>query len=124
MGIGNGVFHPADFAILNASVDPRRLGYACSMHGVGGNLGYALAPIVSFGLGVAFGWRIALFVMGIVGLIVLGVLATQRARLETQRSHDAHTHTRRGSMSLFVVAIGTVVNVRRALIARVTQGAD
>ena len=35
------------------------------MHGVGGNLGYALAPIVSFGLGVAFGWRIALFVMGI-----------------------------------------------------------
>jgi MFS family permease len=28
MGVGNGVFHPADFAILNASVDPRRLGYA------------------------------------------------------------------------------------------------
>src|SRR4029453_13125267 len=23
MGVGNGVFHPADFAILNASVDPK-----------------------------------------------------------------------------------------------------
>ena len=28
MGVGNGVFHPCDFAILNGSVAPRRLGYA------------------------------------------------------------------------------------------------
>ncbi|MCK7501130.1 MAG: hypothetical protein MZW92_71660 [Comamonadaceae bacterium] len=28
MGVGNGVFHPADFAILNANVAARRLGYA------------------------------------------------------------------------------------------------
>ena len=41
MGVGNGVFHPADFAILNANVAPKRLGYAYSTHGVGGNLGYA-----------------------------------------------------------------------------------
>ena len=60
MGIGNGVFHPADFAILNANVAPRRLGHAYSTHGIGGNLGYALAPVVSFGLGSAFGWRPAL----------------------------------------------------------------
>jgi MFS family permease len=55
MGAGNGVFHPADFAILNANVTHRRLGHAYSTHGVGGNLGYALAPIVSYGLGAAFG---------------------------------------------------------------------
>jgi MFS family permease len=102
MGIGNGVFHPADFAILNASVDPKRLGYAYSMHGVGGNLGYALAPIVSYGLGAAFGWRTSLAVMGIAGLVLLGVLATQRARLESQRSHEAHGHTLGGSVALFV----------------------
>jgi MFS transporter, FSR family, fosmidomycin resistance protein len=102
MGIGNGVFHPADFAILNASVDPKRLGYAYSMHGVGGNLGYALAPIVSFGLGTAFGWRLALVAMGLIGLVVLGVIATQRAMLNSQRAHDAHTHTVRGSVGLFL----------------------
>ena len=39
MGAGNGVFHPSDFAILNANVTSRRLGYAYSTHGVGGNLG-------------------------------------------------------------------------------------
>ena len=102
MGVGNGVFHPADFAILNASVEPRRLGYAYSVHGVGGNLGYALAPIVSFGLGSAFGWRIALVAMGVIGLVVLGVLATQRQLLSSQRAHDAHSHTLRGSFGLFV----------------------
>jgi len=102
MGIGNGVFHPADFAILNGSVDVKRLGYAYSMHGVGGNLGYALAPIVSFGLGAAFGWRVALVVIGLIGLVVLGLLATQRAVLSSQRAHDAHMHTLGGSVALFV----------------------
>ena len=102
MGIGNGVFHPADFAILNGSVDVKRLGYAYSMHGVGGNLGYALAPIVSFGLGSVFGWRVALVAIGLLGLVVLGFLATQRAVLSSQRAHDAHTHTLGGSVALFV----------------------
>lgn len=102
MGVGNGVFHPADFAILNGNVDVKRLGYAYSMHGVGGNLGYALAPVVSFGLGSAFGWRAALVVIGLIGLVVLGFLASQRATLASQRAHDAHTHTLGGSFALFV----------------------
>jgi MFS family permease len=40
MGLGNGVFHPVDFAILNANVAPKHLGHAYSVHGIGGNLGY------------------------------------------------------------------------------------
>jgi len=102
MGVGNGVFHPSDFAILNASVDPRRLGHAYSMHGVGGNLGYALAPVVSFGLGSAFGWRVALVSMGLIGLVVLGVVATQRRFLTSHRAKDTAAHTMRGSAALFV----------------------
>jgi len=102
MGAGNGVFHPSDFAILNANVTARRLGHAYSTHGVGGNLGYALAPVVSFGLGVAFGWRIALVAMGLVGLVMLGVLASQRRVLTSHRAPDAHAHTLKGSVALFV----------------------
>jgi MFS transporter, FSR family, fosmidomycin resistance protein len=102
MGAGNGVFHPADFAILNANVTGRRLGHAYSTHGVGGNLGYALAPIVSFGLGSAFGWRTALAAMAIAGLVVLGVLASQRRILTSHRAADAHLHTLNGSLALFV----------------------
>lgn len=102
MGAGNGVFHPCDFAILNANVAPRRLGYAYSTHGVGGNLGFALAPIVSYTLAAAFDWRVALACMGLAGLVVLGVLATQRGYLTSHRAQDAHENTWKGSMALFL----------------------
>src|SRR6266704_3829704 len=69
MGVGNGVFHPADFAILNATVATRRLGHAYSTHGIGGSLGYALAPVASFGLASAFGWRASLLILGAAGLV-------------------------------------------------------
>jgi MFS transporter, FSR family, fosmidomycin resistance protein len=81
MGVGNGVFHPVDFAILNANVAPRRLGHAYSAHGIGGNLGYAAAPIAMFGLASIIGWRGALLAAGVMGLVGLGILMTQRARL-------------------------------------------
>lgn len=102
MGVGNGVFHPANFAILNANVAPRRLGHAYSTHGIGGNLGYALAPVVSYGLGVALGWRPALAMFGVAGLLALGVLATQRAMLESHKAGDLRSHSLSGSMHLFV----------------------
>ncbi len=104
MGVGNGVFHPADFAILNANVAPQRLGHAYSSHGIGGNLGYALAPIVSFALGAAFGWRTALLTMGALGVIGLAFIVTQRALLVSHRAEDAHLHTLAGSVALFVQA--------------------
>jgi len=43
MGAGNGVFHPVDFAILDANASPKRLGHAYPTHGAGDNLGYAIA---------------------------------------------------------------------------------
>jgi MFS family permease len=92
MGLGNGVFHPCDFAILNANVAPRRLGHAYSTHGVGGSLGYALSPVVSFALASAFNWRVALAVMGLVGLAALAMLASQRTFLTSQRASEGHAH--------------------------------
>jgi MFS family permease len=103
MGIGNGVFHPADFAVLNANVAPQRLGHAYSAHGIGGSLGYALAPVVSFGLGSAFGWRTALIVLGTLGLLIALVLATRRNAFRS-RPHDAAAprHTLARSIELFL----------------------
>jgi len=101
MGVGNGVFHPVDFAILNANVAQRRLGHAYSMHGVGGNLGYALAPVVSFGLGALFGWRGALGAMGAIGFVALAVLATQRAVLTCHVGRGGAAHSHAGALALF-----------------------
>ena len=58
-GIGNSVFHPADYSLLNKKVSPLRLGYAFSVHGLSGNLGWALGAAVS-GMALAWaGWRVA-----------------------------------------------------------------
>jgi MFS family permease len=78
-GLGNSVFHPADYSILNASVDPRRIGRGYSVHSISGNLGWAVAPTVVVGLTGHFGWRAALVTVGALGLMMVGVLASQRA---------------------------------------------
>jgi MFS family permease len=92
-GLGNSVFHPADYSILNASVDPRRIGRGYSVHSVAGGLGYAVAPAVVVGLAGQFGWRAALVTVGAIGLVVVGVLTTQLGgRL------GGHRRSERGSL--------------------------
>jgi MFS family permease len=75
-GLGNSVFHPADYSILNASVSRSRLARGYSLHGFGGNIGYMLAPVVVGPLGLSLGWRAALLVAG--GLGLAGAIAVAR----------------------------------------------
>jgi len=100
MGLGNGVFHPADFAILNSSVTSKRLGHAYSTHGVGGSLGYALAPVASYGLASVFDWHLALMIQGAVGLVVLGGFASQRQALASRVHAASEQHSLKGSAAL------------------------
>jgi MFS family permease len=83
-GVGNSVFHPADFAILNARVSSSRLGYAFSAHGVVGYVGYAVAPVFSVGIGAAFGWQAALLAGAALGVGLLALLAFNSRHLEIQ----------------------------------------
>jgi MFS family permease len=81
-GLGNSVFHPVDFSILNARVDKSRLGYAFSWHGIAGYLGYAAAPAYGLAMATAFGWRGALLGAALVGAVVILLLASQGAMLQ------------------------------------------
>ncbi len=56
-GLGNSVLHPSDFTILNREVSPSRLGHAFSVHGLSGNIGYALAPVFLTAVASFAGWR-------------------------------------------------------------------
>lgn len=71
-GLGNSVFHPADFALLNASVDAKRIGRAFSIHGLGGSLGWAGGPAMYF-LDSAVG-SVNAALLGAIPGIVLSVL--------------------------------------------------
>ncbi len=80
-GLGNSVFHPADYSILNTMIDPRRLGRAYSVHSICGNLGWIAAPPVVVGLSALYGWRTAVVAVGVLGLAAAAVLATRRENL-------------------------------------------
>jgi MFS family permease len=81
-GIGDSVFHPADYSILNASVDQSRMGRAFSLHTFSGHLGFALAPSVVAALAFVSNWRIALLIISLAGLVVAGLLASQWSALK------------------------------------------
>ncbi|TAM48039.1 MAG: MFS transporter, partial [Burkholderiaceae bacterium] len=80
-GLGNGVFHPVDYTLLNRKVSPARLGHAYSVHGITGSLGWALAPALLVPLTLAFSWRVALACAGVLIFSVLVVLLFNRDRL-------------------------------------------
>lgn len=77
-GLGNSVFHPVDFTILNRRVTPARLGHAFSAHGLSGNLGWAAAPLTMAGIAGVAGWHAAGFVAGGWGVAMLLLLYWQR----------------------------------------------
>jgi FSR family fosmidomycin resistance protein-like MFS transporter len=81
-GVGNGVFHPADYTLLNRKVSAPRLGHAYSVHGLTGSLGWAIAPVIVVPLAVAFNWRVALAGAACVPLAVLAVLWWHREQLQ------------------------------------------
>ncbi|ODU09147.1 MAG: MFS transporter [Rubrivivax sp. SCN 71-131] len=81
-GLGNCVFHPVDFSIMNDRVSAPRLGHAYAAHGISGNLGWALAPVFVVGITTLSGsWRIALGAVALVVLAVLLLVWLQRERL-------------------------------------------
>jgi MFS family permease len=93
-GVGNGVFHPVDYTLLNRKVHKSRLGHAYSAHGITGTLGWALAPALMLSVAAAWGWRAAMFSAAAVALGVLAVLcwwrdvlALDTAAVPAQPSH-------------------------------------
>ena len=80
-GLGNGVFHPVDYTLLNRKIHKSRLGHAYSAHGITGTLGWALAPLLMVPLALAAGWRTAMLCASALAFAVLAVLWWQRERL-------------------------------------------
>ncbi len=81
IGIGNNLWHPAAISTLGMRF-PERKGLALSIHGMGGNFGEALAPLVIGALLAAYSWRTVVVVNLIPGLLmavlILMYLGTMR----------------------------------------------
>src|SRR5579859_1226563 len=88
-GLGNGVFHPADFTLLNKRVIVPRLGHAFSVHGLTGTLGWAVAPVFLAGIATIATWRIALLAAAALAFTVLIVLVAFRHLLDPREVDGA-----------------------------------
>lgn len=78
LGLGNCVFHPADYTILNRRVSPARLGQAFSVHGLAGNAGWVLCPPLVVAVATQAGWRAAAASAAAVGLATIAVVLFAR----------------------------------------------
>ena len=75
MGVGNTVYHPADYSLLSRHVAAERVSQAYSIHTFSGLLGSAAAPGTILFMHSLFGWRGAFIGAGILGLVIaVGVL--------------------------------------------------
>ncbi len=81
-GMGNCIFHPADFALLNHRVSGGRLGHAFSTHGICGNIGWAVAPLFMTTLATAYSWRAAGLGAALFGALALSLLIWKRDLLQ------------------------------------------
>jgi FSR family fosmidomycin resistance protein-like MFS transporter len=82
-GVANAVYHPSDYAILSASIEPARIGRAFSVHTFAGFFGGAIAPPIMLVVSSAAGLQAALGVAAVIGpLAALPLLAAPYLDME------------------------------------------
>ena len=80
-GMGNSVFHPADYTLLNQRVSRARLAHGFSVHGISGNIGWAVSPLFLTFVATQTDWRTALLWAAAVPTAVLALLLLNRHAL-------------------------------------------
>jgi MFS family permease len=77
-GVGNTVYHPADYALLSHHVPAKQIGQAFSVHTFAGMLGSAVAPASLLIMQSLWGWRGAFIGAGVLGFAVAAMLVAMR----------------------------------------------
>jgi MFS transporter, FSR family, fosmidomycin resistance protein len=101
-GLGNCVFHPADFTLLNRRVSTSRLGHAFSVHGLSGSLGWAAAPVLVLTIAETSGWRAAAVGASLVGFLALAFLVANRRLLAVEALSAAEAGKAKGGSFAFL----------------------
>jgi sugar phosphate permease len=96
VGFGNSLWHPTAIPTLARSY-PDRKGLVLSLHGMGGNVGDALAPIAIGALLAVFSWRTVVVMNVVPGLVValalFALLGTLRlGAMKTGKAGEGEAH--------------------------------
>jgi MFS transporter, FSR family, fosmidomycin resistance protein len=96
-GLGNTVYHPADYSLLSHHVAGERMGSAFSIHTFAGLLGGGVAPFTILFTQTLVGWRGAFLVAAALGLAVAGALLLLREDFADSPHHAAKARAREGA---------------------------
>ena len=77
-GVGNTIYHPADYAWLSHHIPAKHIGPAFSVHTFAGMLGSAVAPASLLLMQSLWGWRGAFIGAAVLGFAVAGILMLVR----------------------------------------------
>jgi len=68
-GVGQATYHPANYTLIDVVSSDARAGRNFSLHTFAGYAGSGFSPVVVGGLGIRYGWRTALVMAGVVGIV-------------------------------------------------------
>jgi MFS family permease len=94
LGVANTVYHPADYSILSAAVDGKRIGKAFSIHTFAGYLGFGVTPAMVLAAVALWGWNGGFLVAAVLSfaaavlLIVTGSVLPRAPRKVTAKAGE------------------------------------
>jgi MFS family permease len=114
MGLLGGLYHPAGLSFITRSVGHRAR--ALGIHGAGGNVGTAVAPLVAGGVAAIWSWRGSFLVFAVLALAI--AVASYRSRVG-ETVDDMPVQSRHASTTLLVpLAFMFVINAGFGFIFR------
>jgi MFS family permease len=125
-GVGNTVYHPADYALLSQHVPAKSIGQAFSIHSFAGMLGSGVAPASLLLLHGFFGWRgafVGAAIMGFAAAVLLVVLREEPAmRVGPRVAEPAEEKSKSGNLRLLTSAPILLNLLFFALLAMISSG--
>jgi FSR family fosmidomycin resistance protein-like MFS transporter len=118
LGLGNTVYHPADYALLSRRISADRMGQAYALHTFAGMVGSAAAPPSLLLLAYAYGWRGAFLASAAAGfvlaalLIVFGqLLSDPEGRADTKAAAPKPQSQRRAAKARLMLSPPILLNL-------------
>ena len=106
LGAAASMYHPSGLSFISRNVEKK--GKAMGYHGVGGNLGLALGPVLSGAVAALWGWRSAFLLFAVLGfalgfMIIRLNVADNAKELKKAGAHDGDAGRSSVPMILFLV---------------------
>jgi len=93
MGVSAGAYHPLANAMLPSYFESARRGKVVALHGIGGNIGFAMSPILGGLLAGTLGWRFGYIILSLPALVAAMFVLKKLRREKPVNHEDSINHT-------------------------------